>query len=252
MYNLALSTLFAAIAFAASALTFTPIAGVFPAVVAFGLSFFLISRRVGRELEVEMKKLEPLLMARKVDEAKALIAELKGKYGNWQPLLSGQLDANAGLIDYMQMKWDDALPQLERGKWRNWMVMVCIGLIHHRQKRPDEARRALADATYVAPSEPMIYLVQTVLLARQGERDEALKAISNGLKQIPGSQLLQDLQSTVANKKKIDTRKFPQNWYQFFPEDAVKHHMMRGQRGGPMPGPNFPQPKMSRKMRRGR
>ncbi len=37
------------------------------------------------------------------------------------------------MTDYLQMKWDDALPRLEEGRWRNWSAILCIGLIHHRK-----------------------------------------------------------------------------------------------------------------------
>ncbi len=252
MYNLGISTVLAVIAAALTAFLLTPVAGIIPGVAVWGLSFFLISRRVGVEVQKEMAALEPLVQQRKIPELKARIEKMKTEWGPWQPLLMGQLDAQLGMIDYLQMKWEVALPALERGKWRNWMITVCIGLVHFRKKRTEEAFQNLADAAWVAPKEPMVYVVHAVVLQRTGKRDEALKVLADGLKSIPDSDLLKALQTTIANKKKIDVATFPQSWFQFFPEDALKAMNMRGRKGGPMPGAGFPQPKVSRKARRGR
>lgn len=252
MYNLGISTLLAVIAAALTAFVLTPVAGIIPGVAVWCLSFFLISRRVGTEVQKEMAALEPLVQQRKIPELKARIEKLKKEWGPWQPLLEGQLDAQLGMIDYLQMKWDVALPALERGKWRNWMVTVCVGLVHYRKKRTTDALKMLADAAWVAPKEPMVYVVHAMVLKRTGKEEEALKVLADGLKALPDSELLQTLQSTIANKKKIDISTFPQSWFQFFPEDALKMMNTRGRKGGPMPGAGFPQPKASRKARRGR
>ena len=68
--------------------------------------------------------------------------------------------------------------------------------------------------------------------------------IARGQKHIAESELLKSLRSTIANKKKIQTKKFPESWYQFFPEDIAASQMMRGRKGGPPPGAVIPQPRM--------
>lgn len=231
------------------------IAAAVPAVLIFAIVFFLIARTVGNRVTAEMNLLVPLLQERKIKEAETHLLSMQRRFGRWQFLLSGQLDAQRGMIRYMQMKFPDALPLLERGQFRNWAASLSIGCIHHRDGAKDKAWKSFEKAAKSAPKEPMVYLVWATLLTRDGKREEALSVLSDGLTTLPENTLLAGLQKTVANRRKIEIKRFPQSWYQFFPEDMMKQ-MVRGKKGGP--GENVvyknaphPQPKVSKKMRRG-
>jgi len=156
------------------------------------------------------------------------------------------------MIHYLQLKWDKALPLLKKGKWRNWAAMVCIGCVHYRAKRLDEAWAAFEAAAAVGRKEPMIYVVWATLLTRAGKRTQALEVLTRSEKKLPDSELLKSLRATIANKKKIQPKKFPDSWYQFFPEDLAASQMMRGRKGGPPPGMGLPQPKTRGKAARRR
>jgi tetratricopeptide (TPR) repeat protein len=243
MYNIAISVGLGCVMFGAVSLWLGPVAAVLPALLIFGLTLFFASRRVGRAVEAEMAALVPLLQQRKTNEAKALITSIQERYGKWQILLDKQLDAQVGMIDYLQLKFSDALPRLERGKFRNWSALVCIGAIHYRQDRRDAAWDALDRAANAASKEAIIYLVWATLKVRSGDRAEALAVLDRGLKANPNSEQLKNLRKRVANKRKIDTKQFPQTWYQFFPEELATQMLMRGRRTGPGPGQAAPQPK---------
>ena len=59
-----------------------------------------------------------------------------------------------------------------------------------------------------------------------------MSVVTDGLKAVSESNsTLVDLKTAIANKKKIETKKFPELWYQFFPEDAAQLAGMRGRRG---------------------
>jgi hypothetical protein len=107
-------------------------------------------------------------------------------------------------------------------------------------------------AAAVGRKESMVYVVWATLLSRSGDRTQALEVIGRGQKLIPENELLSSLRSTIANKKKIQTKKFPESWYQFFPEDMAASQMMRGRKGGPPPGMGLPQPKVRGKAGRRR
>ena len=207
------------------------IASAVPAVLVFAIVFFLIARTVGNRVTAEMNLLVPLLQERKIAEAETHLLSMQRRFGRWQFLLSGQLEAQRGMIRYMQMKFDEALPLLERGQFRNWAASLSIGCIHHRNGSKDQAWKSFAKASKSAPKEPMVYLVWATLLTRDGKREEALSVLSDGLTTLPDNTLLAGLQKTIANRRKIETKRFPQTWYQFFPEDMMKQ-MVRGKKGG--------------------
>ncbi|MEN0063517.1 MAG: hypothetical protein AAGA48_15305 [Myxococcota bacterium] len=209
------------------------IAGVIPALIALGFALYGFGRRTSKAVEQEMKAIVPLLEGRKIDQAVQLIEGIKARHGNWQFGLQGQLDGQLGMIQYMQLKWDRALPLLEQGKFQNWTAHVCIGCIHYRKGNKSEAWASFERATGISRKETIIYLVWATLLERSGERTQALEVVTKGLEAQPDSAKLKEMKKKLANKKKIQTKSFGEQWYQFFPEEMAKQMMMRGTRGQP-------------------
>ena len=114
--------------------------------------------------------------------------------------------------------------------------MTALGCIAYRKGDRTKAWEEFDAAAGAESKEAIIYAVWAVLAVRAGERERALKALAKGLEAVPESDFLRGLQKTVQNKKKIQTKKFPESWFQFFPEDMMKQHMTRGRRdgGGPV------------------
>ncbi|MCB9685105.1 MAG: hypothetical protein H6738_07220 [Alphaproteobacteria bacterium] len=237
MYNLLLALAAGTVVFGLTAAALSPIAGVLPALIVVGGTLYALGRRTNTIVQAELAGVGPLLQQRKIDEAVALLEGVKARHGKWQFLLSGQLDAQVGLLDYLQMKWDTARPKLEAGKWRNWTALVCLGAIDYRQGRKDEAWKRFAEASDAAPNEILVYQIQATLQVRDGLRKEALETVARGLEANKDHQALKDLQSRIANQKKIDTGAFGENWFQFFPEDLMKQAVMRGRKGATPAGP---------------
>lgn len=244
MYNILISLGAGTLTFVLIAAWLGSIPAVLPALIVAGLAMFGLARRTGRLVEAEIAAVVPLLQERRIDEAAALLEGIKKRHGRWQVLLEGQIDAQIGMIDYLQLKFDEALPKLEQGRTRNWTALACIGCIHWRKGRKDEAHKALEEATAAGPKEAMAWIVAASLLVRDGKRAEALSTLEKGIQQIPSSELLKNLRNTVANKKPIKVESLPQTWYQFFPEDMAQQMTMRGRKGPPPPGtPQMPQPR---------
>lgn len=191
------------------------------------LATYLLTRRVSQAVEPEMNAAVALLQDRKIDEAKAQLQAIKQRWGRWQLFLEAQIDAQLGMIEYMQMKWDAALPLLRAGQWRNWMALTCIGCIHWRKDAKEDAYNAFSSAVDASSAEMAPYMVWATLLERDGKRDEALKVCDRGIKGVASGKFLVELRDLIANKKKIDTRKFPQEWYQYFPDDLMAAYQQR-------------------------
>ncbi len=235
MLNLLIAFSLGAVVYAAVGLTLGPWAAVVPTVLVWLVAAFLLARRTGAQVEAEMAGLTPLLQAGQIDQGKALLEQIRAKYANWQILLDASVDAQLGILEYLQMKWDAALPLLEKGRSRNWTAITCLACIHYRKGNKAKAWEEFESAQNTAPKEAMVYVIHATLRVRSGLRKEALDALSIGLTALPDSELLKQLQKSVANKKKINTKKFPEAWYQFFPEELMTQHMMRGRRDGKSP-----------------
>lgn len=233
MLNLAISLGISLALFGAVALWLGPLAGIIPALILFGVLLYVLGRRTSKAVEAEMTAIVPLLEARRIDEARAHLEGMKQRHGRWQFGLEGQLDGQLGMIEYMQLKWDRALPLLERSTFQNWTAHTCIGCIHYRKGDKAAAWASFEKATSISRKETIVYLVWATLLERSNDRAKALEVIQKGLDAQPDSAKLKELQKRIANKKKVQVKAFGDQWYQFFPEDMAKQMMMRGTRGQP-------------------
>jgi hypothetical protein len=147
MYNLLIAFGAGAVVFVLGAAVFGPFAGILPGLLVFVAAQFLLGRRTGTAIQAELAGLEPLLQGRKIDEAVALLRRVQATYKPWQFLLDQQIEAQIGILDYLQMKFDDARPRLEAGgkgpfTWtafgRNPLALALLACLHYRQGRKDE------------------------------------------------------------------------------------------------------------------
>ena len=249
MRSLALSLTVGGLVFAAVTWWVGSVAAILPAVLVFAVIFVMISRRVGAKVQVGLEAAMPLLQQRKIKQGRAQMRKIQDQFSPWQPFLRGQIEVQLGMLDYMQLRFDAALPQLESGSWRNWPALLCIGIIKNKGGDLEAAVSQFEKARRASKKEPMVYLVWARVLLGAGKRDEALAVLIRGKKVLPDNQNLTYLRDCIANKKKPNHTRFGQTWLQFFPEEAAAAMQTRK---GPMPGAGFRQGKISKKARRGR
>ncbi|MEQ1564923.1 MAG: hypothetical protein ABMA64_04745 [Myxococcota bacterium] len=238
MYNLLLASVLGLVTFAGITAGLGWVAAIVPALAVALLAMFLLARRTGQQVQIELAGVPVLLQQRRIDEAQTKLVHVRDRYKWWQFLLEGQIDAQLGMIDYLQLKFDDARPKLESGKWRNGIALACIAAIDWRRGRKDEAWKGFAAAAQAAKEDPTIYLVWSTLLARDGDRAAALAAVDAGIQALPNNAQLKELKGKIANKQKVDPKSFGEGWFQYFPEDYAQQMMMRGTR---TPSPMFGQ-----------
>lgn len=243
MYNVLLSLAAALVVFVAVTLGIGWIAAILPAVVVLVGALVFLARRTNGQVQAELASVGPMLQQRRIDEAQTKLVRVKQQYGPWQLLLAGQIDAQLGMIDYLQLKFDEARPKLDAGKWRNATALCCLGCIDWRRGRKAEAVKQFAAAAAASSQDVTLYCVWATLLARDGQRAEALAAVAEGLKAIPANPQLTDLQQRIANKKKLDPSAWGEAWYQYFPEEYAQKMMMKGTRGPPPLQGQLPQPR---------
>lgn len=261
MYNILLSTLASLAVGVGVVLSGFPwYSAIFPMLLVWPLVAFLIGRRISKQVEAAMAPLPGLLTSGKVDQARKVLAQTVERFGRWQPLLTGQIRGQIGLMDYMQLRFDDALPNLEQGGWRDWTAPTAAACIHVRRGDAAAAEAAFEKAAKAAPKEPTVYLVWALTLARKGDGAKALSVLSRGLDKVPENPGLKDMKVKVANKKRVELSRLPEGVQRFFPEELAQQLTMRGRRGphpleGQVPtrvqqGP--PAPRMRGKMARRR
>ena len=243
----------AAVAYGLVALLFDPLAAIVPAVVAFGGVAVGLLLRVKRRVDDALAVVGPMLQERRVEDARQALGKVRKEWAKWMPLLDGQIDAQLGMIDYYQLKFDAALPLLQKGQWRNWLALDLIGCVHYRRGRKIDAYAAFQKAIDAAPKEMLPYAVFAGLAHRSGDDDKALQTVTAGLASLPGNKVLEDIRGKLANKRKFKASEVVgEQWVQFFPEEMAAQAQIAARKGTPLPGPGFRGPGVSKQARRGR
>jgi tetratricopeptide (TPR) repeat protein len=243
MYNLLIAALLSLVVFVGITAWLGWIPALLPAIGVLLLALFLLARRTGAVVNAELQSVAPLLQQRRIDEAQTKLVRVKEQYGPWQFLLAGQIDAQLGVIDYLQLKFEEAAPKLERGKFRNPVALLCLGCIDWRRGQKAEAVKRFEAAASASSQDVTVYVVWGTLLARDSQHTAALEVMAKGLKAVPDNKVLKELQGRIANKKKVEVERFGETWYQFFPEEYAQKMRMRGTRMPPPPMANQPQPR---------
>lgn len=246
MYNLAIAIGIAAAAFLLGwAGGNTWVAGFIPGFLALIISYVLLARRTGQQLEVvlrramaEFESLKPeKLMAiyqktrseKAVQDARAeVLGKVRGILNEgfalerWQFLVGSQIHAQLGALDYMDQDYASARGHLEKAWSRNWMSQVQLSAIDWREDRRKEALARLEKAKGPGEKEALFWGVYTWMMAESGDVAKALLIVSEGLKKIPGHKALGELADALRNQKKIQVSVFGDAWYQFFPEHLTE------------------------------
>lgn len=244
MYNLLLSLALGLVSGLLSGiLVGQAIAGVIPGVLLAVIAYIVLARRTGQQLQAivneamaEFQGMENIAPPRTPAEAQRLrnlqlskiaagkeILRRGFALGPWQFLVSKQIHAQIGAIDYMQMDWGEARTSLEQAWSRNWQAKAMLACLDHREKKHTDALAKLEGAKFLAKKDPLFWGLYAWLAAKGGKRDEAVRVANEGLTHCAGSEALTQLASALANKKPLRIEGFAPGWYQFFPEHSPQY-----------------------------
>ncbi|MCB9758788.1 MAG: hypothetical protein H6739_03030 [Alphaproteobacteria bacterium] len=247
MYNLLIALAAAAAAFGLGALAGQWVYGVVPALLVFPVIYFVLARRTGKQLEAVMKEAMEAIQARRIDEGRAIL-ESAMPLGRWQFLVTQQIYAQLGTLEYIQRNFAKARPLLEKTWSRNWQSAGLLAALDMRDKKHDAAIERMEKASTFGRREPLYWALLAFILIDARKADQALLKLSEAQEALPDSAAIKELRSAVANdrlKRFRWAQVFGQGWYQFFPEhvpgattarqQAAKLGYQRG--GKTWPGP---------------
>ena len=245
MINLLLALLAGSLAFGVGAMAGNVTYGIVPAVLVFPLAYFLLARRVGRQLQAVMEEVGADLQNGKAKPARQKL-EAARALGRWQFLIDQQINAQLGAIEYFSRNYKAARPLLKKAWARNWQAVGMLAALELRSNNKDLAVEHMTKAAKYGRKDPAMWGLYAYTLLEAGQRDRALSVVSDGLKVIEGSGPLKELKAAIANNrmKKFKWGKaFGQSWYSFWPEQIPKKQLMSAQQGQMRGRKSFPQPR---------
>lgn len=247
MIYLILSILLAASSWILTTLFFDSIwAGLLPFIIVLPLSLYLLNRHVSKKFAViteraqnamssihaiKTEKGRENLMAKTIDILKEGYA-----YKNHQFYLKAQLDAQIGMIYYVQKKFKEAEPYLAGAFFQQGTAIAMYACIHYKRKSYGDMKKAFERAVKHSKKLPLVWNLYAWCLLQNKERDAAIAVLNRALAENAGDPTTVSNLDLLKNSSKIKMRGYGEQWYQFHleapPQQKVvtydKHSMYRG------------------------
>jgi tetratricopeptide (TPR) repeat protein len=212
-----------------------PLWGALPVgVLVFVGSFYLISRLIMKKVMAIMESATKDLQANPPRIEKGIkTLQTAMKYGPWQIYVTGQLNAQIGMIYYMKRDFANAFPYLEKAFFKNWVAMGMLGISYMKRQKKDKMKETFEKAVQASPKEGLLWNLYAYCLAEGGDTEKAQEVLNRGLKKLPGEEKLTANLEAVANGKKMKMRTYGDLWFQFHLESvaAIQKHQMEAMGG---------------------
>ena len=185
----------------------------FPAVAVLLVVYFLLARRTSRQVEAVMPEVQKHLMARRPDQAIALLQQTR-KLGRWQFLVASAIDAQIGMILYAHKQdFEAARPYLEKAFSRQWQPKAMLAAIHYRNKRYEEMERVFEEATKVNKKASLLWAAWAWCEWKRGRRDKAIEILGRAKDHLPEDERIQKNLLALQNNQKMKMKGYGDEWY---------------------------------------
>ena len=223
MLNLIISLV---VGFAVGALFALPFGGwgygIVPGLIAAIVAFFLLTRRVLRDINATMAKLQTMAppknvaqRRRRVDESVALLQGLIEKWDKWQFFLEPQICGHIGMLLWADNRQEEAVPHLQKSSPRSWISKAYLGVHYYKKKRPVEMKAAFEEAVKYSPKESLLWNTYAWCLYKRQERDEALAVLNRAVEKLGAEERTERNRTAVQNSKGMKMKGWGDMWYQF-------------------------------------
>lgn len=238
---------FAAGVVAFSLLYFTNLLGfgesIVPGAIVLIAAYFVLARRTFKQVERVFTQSSQALQAMppRFDLAVQTL-QTAYRFSSQQIGVRTQVDAQIGVLYFLQQNFNDALPYLQRSVgFSHWMAAAMLAVVHYKKKNHDDMKQVLDVVTKRGKKQSLAWSLRAYLLSQIGEREEAQRILGEGLKHTGDDARLKDALLALQNGKKIKMRAYREQWYQLHLERPPADYQ---QQAIPM--------RVSRQARRGR
>ena len=216
MINLALTLLAAIAAFLLLWLPglLKPLSALLPALIVVGVTWYLLARRTGKQLEAIVTKAHELAKGNKLDAAVEVL-RTGFPLGQWQFLVGAQLNGQIGQLLYLQKKYTEAEPHLAKSWVKDWSARAMLGAQHYRAKEWDKMETVFEGALASTKTEALLYAIYAWCEDKRGETKKAIEILQRGVNEVKGDPKLKTLLERAQNDKRLKMDAFEPIWWQF-------------------------------------
>lgn len=209
---------------------------ILPGTVALGGVYFYLVRRTGQLLEAVFAQVGKELQTRKMDLAVELLEKAR-PLGKWQFLVGAQIDAQIGILLYIQKKFDEAEPHLKAAYGHKSLVKVgtanaMLAAQHFRRKEWAQMESVFEGAIGANKNEGLLYAVYAWCQDKRGESKKAVEVLTRGVTENAGDQKLKTLLERAQNDKRLKLEAWGELWWQYWLENPPQLQQQGGFGGG--------------------
>jgi tetratricopeptide (TPR) repeat protein len=212
MLSIVLSLAFGAMAFVGGLHFFGWGSGIFLGLLATGVPYFFLTRRISRMVQAQMKDVERLVTGQQMDRAIEKLNSIRF-LGRWQLFLDSTIEAQIGMLQYAHLrKFDDAVPHLQRANFMAWQAKLMLAAYHFRKKQYDDMVKVFERVVKRQRKEPLAWLTYAWCEWKRGDKTKALAIVARGREKLASDERLSRLQESLQNGSKPKTRSFGNEW----------------------------------------
>ena len=197
-----------------------------PGVLAFVAVYYFLARRVYKAVEGVFSAAAKHLQQQppKLDLAISTLESAR-KFVSYQFGVRSQIDAQIGVIYFLQKEFKKSQPYLESSiSFGHWLGAAMLAVIHYKKKRPAEMKEALEVAVKKGKKEALAWNLYAYLMVQSSDRDAAQAVLIRGVKATKDNENVKSALLAVQNNKKIKMKAFKEQWYQFHLEQPPKDY----------------------------
>jgi tetratricopeptide (TPR) repeat protein len=205
-------------------------------ITAIGLFIFL-ARRSARTLEALVQKvqidLQTLSPTSPPSERQAAmdkaVETLKGglAIGRDQFLVNSQLHAQIGQIYYVQQRFKEARPHLEKSFSRIWIARAMFACILFKDKEYAQMKKVFEETVKHSDKESLLWNLYAWCVWKSGDRDSAQIILDRAVRALPKDEKLKKNADNLKNNNQIKMRGWKEMWYQFHLEPIPQQDLQR-------------------------
>jgi tetratricopeptide (TPR) repeat protein len=186
--------------------------GILLTVVVSLLSFVLLSRWMARRIEPQFMAIQKQIQSGQTQLAMSQLESMLS-LSRWQVLLMGQIHAQIGLLAYASGDEDRAATHLALSGIRATEARLAFAALEYRRGRKDHAREILDAAIRANKKQILPYHAYAWMLAKDGDREAAIKKLLECQKIEKSNESTQDNLSRLQNGKKLSMKRFGIAWF---------------------------------------
>jgi hypothetical protein len=216
-----------------------------PAVIAVLAVYFVLARRSFRRIETLFMDASKHLQTPPPRFDLAIEAMQKGyPIAKEQFGIRTQIDAQIGVIYFLQQEVNKALPYLKRSlTFGHWMAGAMLGVCYYKKKDYENMRKVFTVLQKRSAKQGIVWCLYAYLLSQIGDHTAAQAVLTQGVSKAKDDPRVAEALLAVQNGKKIKMKAYQDQWYQFHLERPPAEYYR-----SPFPQ----QQKVSRAARRGR